>query len=158
MGSQISEIKNLTKMYEYLFSSEGPFFLKMYRSAPAHESILLMRMTWNGWIRTRIWKPSLPIDFTRCLLAQIRPASSASEDSYNNGSISKWWHKISFNPEERIFEVVYSQNKGAYFLTWEEEKKFLPWICSYKDIIYIGKNITFEGLEIKNENGKCYKD
>ena len=30
------------------------------RSAPAHDSILLMRTTWYGWARTRMWKPSLP--------------------------------------------------------------------------------------------------
>merc|ERR1711890_146951 len=41
-------------------------------SAPAHESILLIRMTWNGWARTRRWNESLPEFFTTYLLAQIR--------------------------------------------------------------------------------------
>ena len=47
-------------------------------SAPAHESILLMRSTWNGCTRTRRWNVSLPAFFTMYLLAAMRAASSAS--------------------------------------------------------------------------------
>ena len=36
-------------------------------SAPAHDSILLIRTTWYGWARTRRWKPSLPATLTRYL-------------------------------------------------------------------------------------------
>lgn len=48
-------------------------------SAPAHDNILLMRMTWKGCSRMRMWKPSLPQVFTMYLLAQIRAASRAVE-------------------------------------------------------------------------------
>lgn len=36
-------------------------------SAPAHDNILLIRMTWYGWARTRRWKPSFPAILTRYL-------------------------------------------------------------------------------------------
>lgn len=48
-------------------------------SAPAQDNILLMRMTWKGCRRMRMWKPSLPQVFTMYLLAQIRAASRATE-------------------------------------------------------------------------------
>jgi hypothetical protein len=48
------------------------------RSAPAHESILLMRSTWKGCARTRRWKVSLPAFLIMYLLAAMRAASSAS--------------------------------------------------------------------------------
>lgn len=48
-------------------------------SAPAHDNILLMRMTWKGCRRMRMWKPSLPQVFTMYLLAQIRAASRAEK-------------------------------------------------------------------------------
>lgn len=48
-------------------------------SAPAQDNILLMRMTWKGCRRMRMWKPSLPHVFTMYLLAQIRAASRAVE-------------------------------------------------------------------------------
>lgn len=51
------------------------------RSAPAQLNILLMRTTWYGCARTRRWNPSFPATFTRYLFAQMRAASSASEDS-----------------------------------------------------------------------------
>lgn len=47
-------------------------------SAPAQDNILLMRMTWKGCRRMRMWKPSLPQVFTMYLLAQIRAASRAT--------------------------------------------------------------------------------
>ncbi len=53
------------------------------RSAPAHESILLMRRTWYGCTRMRMWKDSLPAFFTMYLLAAIRAASSASEPTFS---------------------------------------------------------------------------
>lgn len=46
-------------------------------SAPAQDNILLIRITWKGCRRTRMWKPSLPQVFTMYLLAQIRAASRA---------------------------------------------------------------------------------
>lgn len=45
----------------------------------AELTILLMRMTWYGWARTRMWKPSLPHVLTMYLLAAMRAASRASE-------------------------------------------------------------------------------
>mmetsp|Transcript_46900 Transcript_46900/g.153559 ORF Transcript_46900/g.153559 Transcript_46900/m.153559 type:complete len:234 (+) Transcript_46900:64-765(+) len=51
------------------------------RSAPAHESILLMRSTCHGCTRIRRWKASLPAFFTMYLLHATRAASSASEES-----------------------------------------------------------------------------
>ncbi len=53
------------------------------RSAPAQESILLMRSTWKGCTRTRMWKDSLPAFLTMYLLAAIRAASSASEPTFS---------------------------------------------------------------------------
>eukprot|EP00982_Pelagococcus_subviridis_P001468 11715-Pelagococcus_subviridis.AAC.3 len=50
------------------------------RSAPAHESILLMRRQWNGCMRTRRWNASLPAFLTMYLFAAMRPASIASEE------------------------------------------------------------------------------
>ena len=52
--------------------------LRTHLSAPAQDNILLMRMTWKGWSRTRMWNPSLPQVFTMYLLAQIRAASRAA--------------------------------------------------------------------------------
>lgn len=59
-------------------------------SAPAHESILLMRMTWNGWARTRRWNESLPEFLTTYLLAQIRAASSASDEICSYSFETRW--------------------------------------------------------------------
>jgi hypothetical protein len=53
------------------------------RSAPAHESILLMRSTWKGCTRTRRWKDSLPAFLVMYLLAATRAASSASLDTFS---------------------------------------------------------------------------
>ena len=64
-----------------------------HRSAPAQDNILLIRITWNGCRRTRRWKASLPQDFTRYLLAQMRPASNASDDICSNSSDTKWTHR-----------------------------------------------------------------
>lgn len=59
-------------------------------SAPAHDNILLMRMTWNGWSLILMWKASLPQFFTMYLLAQMRPASKASDDSCSHSSDTRW--------------------------------------------------------------------
>lgn len=63
-----------------------------YLSAPAHDNILLIRITWNGCNLIRIWNWSLPQCFTRYLLQQIRPASRASELSCSYSSETKWTH------------------------------------------------------------------
>ena len=62
-------------------------------SAPAQDNILLIRTTWNGWARTRRWKPSLPVCLTRYLLAQIRAASRASELSCSYSLETRWMHR-----------------------------------------------------------------
>ena len=64
----------------------------LYLSAPAHDNILLIRITWNGCSRTRMWKASLPQFFTKYLLAQMRHASKASEDSCSYSSDTMWIH------------------------------------------------------------------
>jgi len=56
------------------------------RSAPAHDNILLMRITWNGCARTRRWNASLPANVAQYLLEAMRAASSASEDSCSSSS------------------------------------------------------------------------
>jgi len=61
-------------------------------SAPAHDNILLILLTWKGWHRTRKWKASFPQFLTRYLLAQIRPASRASEDSCSYSLEIMWMH------------------------------------------------------------------
>merc|ERR1719214_56939 len=48
------------------------------RSAPAHESILLIRRTWNGCGRTRMWKKSFPPSVIMYLFAAMRAASRHS--------------------------------------------------------------------------------
>ena len=48
-------------------------------SAPAHESILLMRSTWKGCARMRMWKLSFPANLDMYLFADTRAASRASE-------------------------------------------------------------------------------
>lgn len=53
------------------------------RSAPAHESILLMRSTWYGCTRTRRWKVSFPAFLVMYLLAAIRAASRASLPTFS---------------------------------------------------------------------------
>lgn len=53
-------------------------------SAPAQDNILLIRMTWKGCRRMRMWKPSLPQVFTMYLLAQIRAASRAKQGGWIN--------------------------------------------------------------------------
>jgi hypothetical protein len=53
------------------------------RSAPAQESILLMRSTWKGCTRTRRWKASLPARVLMYLLAAMRAASSASLPTFS---------------------------------------------------------------------------
>lgn len=62
-------------------------------SAPAHESVLCARMVWWGWARTRRWNESLPEFLTTYLLAQIRAASSASEESCSYSFETRWQQK-----------------------------------------------------------------
>ncbi len=77
-------------------------------SAPAQDNILLIRITWKGCRRTRMWKPSLPQVFTMYLLAQIRAASRARTQMNRWGK--KWrqygsevvWCKI-----QKIWIVLY---------------------------------------------------
>ena len=47
----------------------------MNLSAPAQDSILLIRITWKGCTRTLIWNESFPEVFVMYLFAQIRSAS-----------------------------------------------------------------------------------
>lgn len=63
-----------------------------YLSAPAHDNILLMRITWKGCSRIRMWNWSLPQFLTRYLLQQMRPASSASELSCSYSSDTRCTH------------------------------------------------------------------
>jgi len=63
-----------------------------YLSAPAHDNILLIRSTWKGWRRIRMWNWSLPQFFTMYLLAQIRAASKASDDNCSYSSDIMWIH------------------------------------------------------------------
>lgn len=61
-----------------------------YRSAPAHDNILLIRRTWKGWTRTLRWKASLPAVLVMYLLQQIRAASRASLESCSYSSETRW--------------------------------------------------------------------
>ncbi len=69
---------------------KAPLIPVCRRSAPAHDNILLIRMTWNGCTRILMWKASLPMVLTRYLLAQIRAASRASDESCSYSSETKW--------------------------------------------------------------------
>ena len=91
------------------------------RSAPAHDNILLMRMTWNGWTRMRMWNASLPQNLTRYLLAQIRAASSASDDSCSYSSDTRWTHsgnsstRALLRPKSKMRILASNQNHGLQF-------------------------------------------
>ena len=91
-----------------------------HRSAPAQDNILLIRMTWKGWTRTRKWKESLPevlvtylesigqwrrtigMNGKTHLLAQIRAASSASELNCSYSSETRWQQKGNSSTEARL--------------------------------------------------------
>ena len=79
-------------------SDEG----RSHRSAPAQLNILLILMTWNGCTLTRMWKESLPEVLVTYLLAQIRAASSASDDSCSYSSETKWQQKGNSSTEARF--------------------------------------------------------
>merc|ERR1719311_466320 len=53
------------------------------RCFPAQESILLMRRTWKGCTRQRMWKLPVPAVLVRYLLQATRAASSASEEMFS---------------------------------------------------------------------------
>ena len=57
-----------------------------YLSAPAQDNILLILTMWKGWTLTLKWKASLPAVLTMYLLAQIRAASRASDESCSYSS------------------------------------------------------------------------
>lgn len=59
-------------------------------SAPAQESILLMRRTWNGCTLTLRWKASFPANFVMYLLQAIRAASRASLDTFSFSQLTRW--------------------------------------------------------------------
>lgn len=71
-------LKNPSQQHDYSTAHTVTKVLDSYLSAPAQDNILLMRMTWKGCRRMRMWKPSLPQVFTMYLLAQIRAASRAA--------------------------------------------------------------------------------
>lgn len=58
-------------------------------SAPAQESILLIRRTWKGWTLTRKWKASFPAYLVMYLLHAIRAASRASLDTFSFSQLTK---------------------------------------------------------------------
>jgi hypothetical protein len=62
-------------------------------SAPAQDNILLILTMWKGWTRTLKWKASLPAVLTMYLLAQIRAASRASDESCSYSSETRWQQK-----------------------------------------------------------------
>lgn len=92
----LSEEKCVTVLRLYpilsLLAIGGRANLQTYRSAPAHDNILLIRRTWNGCTRTRMWNWSLPECFTMYLLAQIRLASRASLEICSISSDTRWMH------------------------------------------------------------------
>lgn len=52
-----------------------------------------MRITWKGWTRTRRWNESFPEVLTTYLLAQIRAASRASDESCSYSLETRWQQK-----------------------------------------------------------------
>ena len=111
----------------------------MYLSAPAHDNILLIRSTWKGCSRIRIWKASLPAVFTKYLLQQIRPASRASDESCSYSSDTRWIHsgksstfafflpkskiRILASGRKQIVDTIHIYHIPWYFVTD-------IWICS----------------------------
>ena len=58
-------------------------------SAPAHESILLIRRTWKGCTLTLKWNASFPANFDMYLLHAIRAASKASLDTFSFSQLTR---------------------------------------------------------------------
>ena len=77
-------------------------FRVAYRSAPAHDNILLIRVMWYGCTRTRRWNASFPAVLTTYLLAQIRAASSASDESCSYSSETRWQQKGKSSTDARF--------------------------------------------------------
>ena len=86
-------------------------------SAPAHDNILFILRTWNGWSLILMWNWSLPHLFTIYLLAQMRAASRASLLNCSYSSDTMWMHKgkastgVFLAPKSkiRIFESILSR-------------------------------------------------
>ena len=59
-------------------------------SAPAHESILLILRTCQGWTLVLMWKASLPALLVMYLLQAILAASRASDETYSFSPETRW--------------------------------------------------------------------
>ena len=111
-------------------------------SAPAHDNILLILITWYGCTLTLRWNESLPDIFVIYLLAQIRPASSASEDSCSYSSEIKCTHSgksstLAFlRPRSKILifgscrRKFYNYKSELILWSSERQKKQRTSICS----------------------------
>ena len=109
---------------------KAPLIPVCRRSAPAHDNILLIRRTWKGWTRILMWKPSLPTVLTKYLLAQIRAASSASDESCSYSSETRWTH----SGNSSTFALLRPKSKilifGSIFLTWNyNQMSAIFWLC-----------------------------
>jgi hypothetical protein len=61
-----------------------------------------MRRTWNGCTRTRKWKLSLPDVFVTYLFAQMRAASSASDEICSYSSETRCTQKGKSSTDARL--------------------------------------------------------
>ena len=85
-------------------------------------------MTWNGCTLTRMWKESLPEVLVTYLLAQIRAASSASEESCSYSSETKWQQKGNSSTEARFLPRskirIYKKVRGVRL---QKKDVHIPW-------------------------------
>ena len=103
-------------------------------SAPAQDNILLMRMTWKGCRRMRMWKPSLPQVFTMYLLAQIRAASRATKGEEELRRVESFLLVLQFL--EGTISLVFTQTKSFFskqtHYRWTSlRKNILSWYHLY---------------------------
>ena len=71
----------LTLAHRSMGLPKAPLIPAYSRSAPAHDNILLIRMMCHGCTLHLMWKASLPANLVMYLLAAIRAASNALEET-----------------------------------------------------------------------------
>ena len=84
------DVTNVNPGHSALGLFKGTSYTCLEPVSPAQDNVLLMCITWKGWSRTRIWKPSSPQLFIMYLFAQIQAASRASEESCSYSSDTVW--------------------------------------------------------------------
>jgi hypothetical protein len=106
-------------------NSEKKLECKRYRSAPAHDNILLIRITCHGWTRIRRWKESFPPTFVMYLFTQIRAASRASLEIWR--PLPPYVVKNPTYWSEMEREIRIGENNMIYLFTFERNEMNTSW-------------------------------